>query len=85
MKERYANLTLLGQGGMGVTFRGFDTKLGREVAIKVVQQDFSKDSRILERFRREVLLLSRIQHANIVTIYGHGFRSIPSLFHHGVH
>ena len=80
VKDRYENLSLLGEGGMGVTFRAHDNKLKREVAIKVIQQESASDARILERFRREVLLLSRVKHPNIVTIYDMSFESRPWYF-----
>ena len=80
VKDRYENLTLLGEGGMGVTFRAFDIKLKRNVAIKVIQQKSASDARIHERFRREVLLLSRVKHPNIVTIYDMSFERRPWYF-----
>jgi serine/threonine-protein kinase len=67
---RYQILERVGQGGMGVLYRGFDPKLDREVAIKVILTDFSEDAEQLRpRFYREAKATARLQHRNIVTVF----------------
>ncbi len=66
----YEILEPLGAGGMGEVYRARDTKLDRDVAIKVLPQDFSTDQDRLARFEREAKLLASLNHANIAAIYG---------------
>ena len=60
----------IGEGGMGVVWRARDTKLDRDVAIKILPDAFSQDSDRLARFEREAKLLASLNHANIATIHG---------------
>ena len=60
---------LLGQGGMGEVYLGVHTEIERKVAIKVISPHLAQDERIRERFRREALILSRLNHPNIVQLY----------------
>ncbi|HYT32562.1 MAG TPA: protein kinase [Thermoanaerobaculia bacterium] len=60
----------LGAGGMGEVYRARDTRLGREVAIKVLPAAFSGDPRRVARFEREARLLASINHPAIAAIYG---------------
>ena len=66
----YEILSPLGKGGMGEVWRALDSKLGREVAIKTLPEEFAKDEERLARFEREAKLLASLNHPNIAAIYG---------------
>src|SRR5438477_4657279 len=61
---------LLGRGGMGEVYRARDTKLKREVAIKILPDEFSRDPDRMSRFQREAEVLASLNHPNIAQIYG---------------
>ena len=66
----YEILAPIGAGGMGEVYRARDTKLGRDVAIKVLPGRFARDADRLARFQREAKLLAALNHPNIASIYG---------------
>lgn len=66
----YKILSALGAGGTGEVYQARDTKLGREVAIKVLPQALERDTERLSRFQREARMLAALNHPNIATIHG---------------
>src|ERR1700675_4073116 len=66
----YEVVAQIGAGGMGEVYRARDTKLGREVAIKVLPEAFAHDAERLSRFQREAKMLASLNHPNIATIHG---------------
>jgi serine/threonine-protein kinase len=66
----YEILSILGEGGMGQVYRARDTKLDRDVALKVLPPLFTSDPDRLARFEREAKVLASLNHANIAQIYG---------------
>src|SRR5262249_33162830 len=60
----------LGAGGMGEVYRARDTRLGRDVAIKVVPVTFARDNERMSRFQRDAQVLAALNHPNIAVIYG---------------
>lgn len=66
----YEILSSLGAGGMGEVYRARDTKLNREVAVKLLPDSFSLDPDRLARFKREAQILASLNHPNIGAIYG---------------
>src|SRR5580658_5402850 len=66
----YEILAPIGAGGMGEVYRARDTKLNRDVAIKVLPAAFANDAQYMARFEREAQLLAALNHPNIATVYG---------------
>ena len=60
---------LLGRGGMGEVYRARDTKLKRDVAIKILPEEFSRDPDRVSRFQREAEVLASLNHSHIAAIY----------------
>src|SRR5881396_2364259 len=66
----------LGEGGVGAVYRATDTKLNRDVAIKVLPDSFAQDADRLARFTREAQVLASLNHSNIAVIHGVEERAI---------
>src|SRR5262245_1448038 len=71
----YQIISLLGRGGMGEVYRALDTRLGREVAIKLLPAAFSTDKDRLRRFEQEARAAGMLNHPNVLTIYDIGAAS----------
>ena len=67
--ERYMIVSSLGEGGMADVYLAIDTILNREVAIKVLRGELSKDPVTLLRFQREANAVSKLNHPNVVDVY----------------
>src|SRR5216683_1296644 len=65
----YRVISKLGEGGMGAVYRATDTKLNREVAIKILPDALANDPDYLARFKREAQVLASLNHPNIAIIY----------------
>ena len=66
----YEVIALIGAGGMGEVYRAHDTRLGRDVALKVLPELFARDNERMARFEREAKVLASLNHPNIAAIYG---------------
>jgi serine/threonine-protein kinase len=66
----YRLVEKIGEGGMGVVWKAVDTTLDREVAIKILPEDFARDTERLGRFQREAKILASLNHPNIAAVYG---------------
>ena len=74
----YEILAALGAGGMGEVYRARDTKLNRDVALKILPEPFALDADRLARFKREAQVLASLNHPNIGAIYGFEESSLSS-------
>src|SRR2546422_6016154 len=72
----YRIASKLGEGGMGEVWRATDTKLNRDVAIKIIPEAFAQDPDRMARFTREAQVLASLNHPNIAAIYGVEERAI---------
>ncbi|MGE5508738.1 MAG: Stk1 family PASTA domain-containing Ser/Thr kinase [Chitinophagales bacterium] len=72
LTSRYQLIEKIGEGGMALVYRGLDTLLHREVAIKVLREQYASDEQFVERFRREAQAAASLSHPNVVNIYDVG-------------
>lgn len=72
LDDRYVVGALIGRGGMADVHRGRDTRLGREVAIKLLRRDLARDPMFQTRFRREAQAVAGLNHPAIVSVYDTG-------------
>ena len=63
---------LLGEGAFAYTWRAHDTRLGRDVAIKILREIYARDAAFTARFRREAIAVASVSHRNVVDVYDHG-------------
>src|SRR5262252_2853043 len=68
--RHYEILDVLGEGGMGVVYRARDTRLGREIAVKILPPAVASDPDRIMRFEREARTLASLSHPNIATLHG---------------
>ncbi|MGO8793925.1 MAG: protein kinase domain-containing protein [Candidatus Sulfotelmatobacter sp.] len=68
--SHYRIAAMIGAGGMGEVYRATDTKLGRDVALKVIPREFTQEAQRMARFQREAQILASLNHPNIASIYG---------------
>lgn len=76
--DRYEIRTLIGHGGMAEVHLGFDTRLNRVVAIKMLRMDLARDAMFLKRFQREAQSAASLNHPNIVAVYDTGEQQMLS-------
>jgi serine/threonine protein kinase len=81
----YEILAPIGAGGMGEVYRARDTRLKREVALKVLPDSFASDSERMARFQREAEVLASLNHPNIAQIYGVEDRALAMELVEGEH
>jgi len=68
----YSIISKIGAGGMGEVYRAHDTRLDREVAIKILTANFADDADRMKRFEQEARATSALNHPNILTVYDIG-------------
>ena len=72
LSDRYRLQRLIATGGMGQVWEAIDTRLGRQVAVKVLKAEFSSDPEFVERFRAEARTVAMLNHPGIASVYDYG-------------
>jgi len=75
LNGRYRLVELVGEGGMATVYRGHDTQLGRDVAVKVLRADYGRDPAFVTRFRQEAQSAAALNHPNVVNVYDYGMEA----------
>ncbi len=70
--DRYRIIEKIGVGGMAVVYRAKDEKLGRDVTVKILKEDYADDEKFKEKFRSEAFSVAKLSHPNIVNVYDSG-------------
>lgn len=73
LNNRYRLLNPLGSGGMAVVYKAIDEMLERTVAVKILREDYARDSEFREQFKQEAKAAANLSHPNIVTVHDFGF------------
>ncbi len=69
LNERYEIESMIGQGGMSYVYRALDRKMGREVAVKVLKEEYCEDADFIRKFQNEAQAAAKLNHPNIVAAY----------------
>lgn len=77
---RYRLDAKLGQGGMGKVYRATDVSLNREVAVKMIRDEFFTDHKAIDKFRQESQITGSLAHPNVVTVYDFGVETSQRVF-----
>ncbi len=72
LDNRYEILDIIGKGGMAIVYKAFDHRLGRNVAVKVLKDDYALDEEFRRRFQNESQAVAMLSHPNIVSVYDMG-------------
>jgi beta-lactam-binding protein with PASTA domain len=72
--DRYRLVELLGEGGMATIFRGHDSQLGRDVAVKVLRAEYGRDAAFVARFRQEAQAAAALNHPHVVNVFDYGMQ-----------
>lgn len=75
LSTKYEVLEEIGRGGMAIVFRAKQKNLDREVALKILPQQFTHDKEFLDRFHREARAAAQLTHPNVVTVYDEGIEN----------
>src|SRR5512138_4009987 len=70
--DRFEVLEKIGQGGMGTVYRAYQRSVEREVAIKVIKPELSRDAKVVKHFEREARLASKLSQPNTVSVFDFG-------------
>lgn len=73
LSQKYELIELIGIGGMAEVYKAKDIRLGRNVAVKVLKQEFNNDKEFIKRFQTESKAIASLSHANIVNVFDVGF------------